>query len=157
MKLKSTILAVAALVVALFSTTNEASAQDLAGWTGGAKVNFYTGWDTSSLGVYGRYTLNNGLRLEPSVSFIFAKGCTIDVTVDAHYIFDLGDKFEAYPLVGVSINDPGKFGFAANFGGGLGYKLSDVINLDLGMKWALQTQSYISNPFIISIGGGYKF
>lgn len=109
------------------------------------------------IGVYGRHALGDNLRIEPSFSFLCQTGMSIDLTADVHYPIALSDGFEAYPLAGLSLNDPGSFGLGINVGGGLGYKISDVVNVDFGLKWTLQTQKYITNPFIISFGVGYKF
>ncbi|MFI3303892.1 MAG: outer membrane beta-barrel protein [Rikenellaceae bacterium] len=155
MKIKKIIFTATALIASICAT-NSASAQvNLDGWDFGAKVNFYTDWDITGVGVYGRHELGGGFRIEPSFSFLFRRGASIDITADVHYPFDLGSNFEVYPLAGLSLNDPSTFGLGINVGGGAGYKISDRVDANLGLKWAVQTQT--SNPFIVSFGAGYKF
>ncbi len=144
-------------VCALF-TVSTASAQEQGEIKAGAKMAVYSGWNgTFGIGAYARYGLTDDLRLEPSLLYLCRKGMSVDFSIDAQYAFDISDSFEAYPAVGIALNDPAKFGLGINFGGGASYKLSDVVDIDFGVKWVLQTQSYISNPLVFSLGGSYKF
>ncbi|MFI3304921.1 MAG: hypothetical protein R3Y68_00230 [Rikenellaceae bacterium] len=154
--IKKVFLSIVALLTVI--CIESASAKSTTGWSGGAKVNIYTNWDsTAGVGVYARRSLNGGFRLEPSFIFLCNKDMSIDISADLHYPINLGSDIELYPLVGLSLNDPSRLGLGINFGGGVGYNVTNRINIDLGAKWGLQTQRYISNPFILSFGCGYKF
>ncbi len=147
-------------IVALLSLVgmSNVSAKSTTGWSAGAKVNVYTNWDsTAGIGIYTRHYLKGGFRLEPAFVFLCNRDMSIDLSADIQYPIHLGSSVEFYPLVGVAINDPSRLGLAVNFGGGLGYNVTNRVNVDFGAKWGLQTQRYINNPFILSFGCGYKF
>ena len=78
------------VVAALCAVT--ASAQEPGGWTLGPRLSIYTNTGDTVLGVgaVGRYRFDNNWRLEPSVTALLHKGCSIDFSCDAHYVFDLG-------------------------------------------------------------------
>lgn len=133
-------------------------AQSRGMWSGGAKLNIYSRWGgATGIGVYGRYGLGSGFRIEPSFVILCKKGMSVDISGDLQYPIAITRGVELYPLVGVSINDPGRFGLGMNFGGGVGYMLTNRVNLDFGVKWIAQTQQSIANPVVFSFGGGYKF
>ncbi len=144
-------------IVATLSTINTASAQDY-GWTAGGRVSIYSGWNGAvGVGVYARHGIADIFRIEPSFTILCETGMSIEAAADLQYPIGICEGFEAYPLAGVSFNDPGKFGVGINFGGGLGYSISNRLSADFGVKWILQTQKYVSNPVVFSLGCGYKF
>lgn len=157
MRLKKFLLTLVA-IVATAATVSTTSAQDLSGWSAGGKISIYSGWNgTVGVGVFARHDIGDMFRIEPSFLFLCEKGMSIEVAADLQYPIDLSENFEVYPLAGLTLNDPGKFGLGINIGGGLGYKISNRLTTDLGLKWIIQTQKYISNPIAISLGCGYKF
>lgn len=161
MKLKSLIVAVVAFVAS--AVTMSASAQS-GGSLGngelevGGKINIYSRWDSAvGIGVYGRLGLTENLRVEPSFLYYCNKGASIEIAGDLHYVVDVTDQFEFYPLVGLTLNDPYKFGVGLNLGAGMGFNITDNWGADFGLKWILQSQKYIKNPVVLSFGLGYKF
>ncbi len=153
--LKKIIFAVTALIVA---STSLVSAQNAGEWKVGGKLNIYSNWDGAiGIGAYGRYGLNSDFRLEPSFVILCKQGMSVDISADVQYPIQLSPEFELYPLAGLSLNDPGKFGLGVNLGTGLGYKLTNKVSIDFGLKWVIQTQDFTPNPLIFSFGSGYKF
>ena len=69
-----------------------ASAQEPGGWTLGPRLGIYTNVGDTVLGVgaVGRYRFDNNWRLEPSITALLHKYCSVDISCDAHYVFDLG-------------------------------------------------------------------
>ncbi len=127
-------------------------------WGFGAKVNLYSGWNGMiGLGGYARYDISQLFRLEPSLVILCDEGTSIDLSVDLHMPMELSSAVELYPLVGLSLNDPGKLGLGVNLGGGLGYSISQKVNVDFGIKWMIASQKYYNNPLIFSLGCGFKF
>lgn len=157
MKLKKLALALIALVATTAFIT-PTSAQEQGEWTGGVKFNIYSRWNgTAGVGVYARYGLSDALRVEPAVVLLCKKGMSFDISGDLQYPISLSNNLEVYPIAGLSFNDPYTWGLGINVGGGVGYELSNRINVNLGLKWIIQTQKYITNPILFSFGGGYKF
>lgn len=147
-----------AAIIATLATVNTTSAQSLGDWNVGGRINIYSRWNgTVGIGAYGRYGFDNGLRVEPAVMFLCEKGMSVDISADLQYATEVASGLELYPLAGISLNDPGKFGLGINLGGGAEYYLSERLSTGLGLKWIIQTQKYVSNPLVISLSCGYKF
>ena len=90
-------------IVALFAVT-AASAQDKGNWALGPRMNIYTntGDAVVGLGAFGRYSFTDNWRIEPSLMALLHSGCSIDISVDAQYVFHLG---EGWSVVGVEAGD----------------------------------------------------
>ena len=88
-------------IVALFAVT-AASAQDKGNWALGPRMNIYTntGDAVVGLGAFGRYSFTDNWRIEPSLMALLHSGCSIDISVDAQYVFHLGEGWSVYPQVG---------------------------------------------------------
>lgn len=133
-----------------------------------------------------QYNVTNPIRLEADVDYWFKdKGLDIfDVSANAHYLFNLSDKFTVYPLVGVGYarvggdieveydydadDYPYPYGydddviegsaslsrFLFNVGVGAQYALSDKLSIGAEVKY-----QYIKDfsRLPISIGVTYKF
>ena len=127
-------------IVALFAVT-AASAQDKGNWALGPRMNIYTntGDAVVGLGAFGRYSFTDNWRIEPSLMALLHSGCSIDISVDAQYVFHLGEGWSVYPAVGFTAND--------------------IRNWDLsaGLKWQPMFDDWRKNPVVISIGAAYKF
>ena len=55
-------------------------------------MNIYTntGDAVVGLGAFGRYSITDQLAHEPSLMALLHSGCSIDISVDAQYLFHLG-------------------------------------------------------------------
>lgn len=123
----------------------------------GAKTQFYTRWNgIVGFGPMVKYDISDMFRVESALLFLTKKGTSIDWSNELQMPFELSSALEVYPLVGVSLNDPYKFGVALGLGGGANYCINDRWGVNAGVKWNLQSQKYIKNPLIISAGVGYK-
>ncbi len=161
--MKKFLLIVALIITSLTSISaseeSSESREESRGWGIGGKINIYSGWNGAiGIGVYTRHNLGgSGFRLEPSLVIICEEGSSIDLTTDLQYPFNLSPSLELYPLVGLSLNDPGKLALGVNLGGGLGYRISQKVTADFGMKYMISTLKSYSNPMIFSIGCGFNF
>lgn len=122
------------------------------------------------LGVAGRYSIADNIRLAPDVMFLFPKNKTtgLDVNVNAHYVFPLDGKLSIFPLAGLSMMNGRysgetiageKFGshsstnWGFNLGGGLEYQLSGSSFLNMEMKYTFSD----GDCFTVGFGYGIRF
>lgn len=102
--MKKLVLAVMAMVGVAFG----AQAQEKGDFSVGLNAN-YRMWDNASdannlgFGAKVRYNLSDPFRLEANFNYTLEKENVkaMDYTVNAHYIFKLGEKFSLYPTVGL--------------------------------------------------------
>ena len=142
----------------LFAVT-AASAQDKGNWALGPRMNIYTntGDAVVGLGAFGRYSFTDNWRIEPSLMALLHSGCSIDISVDAQYVFHLGEGWSVYPAVGFTANDIGKWAAGLNIGGGFDFEVARNWDLSAGLKWQPMFDDWRKNPVVISIGAAYKF
>ncbi len=144
-------------LVALCAVT-AASAQDSGNWAVGPRMNIYTNTSTIvGLTAFGRYSFTDNWRIEPSITALLHKGCTIDLSVDAQYVFHVAPSWKVYPAVGITANDIGRWAAGLNIGGGFDFSLTRDWDLSAGLKWQPMFDDWRSNPVVISIGASYKF
>ena len=145
-------------IVALFAVT-AASAQDKGTWALGRRMKIYTntGDAVVGLGAFGRYSFTDNWRIEPSLTALLHSGCSIDISVDAQYVFHLGEGWSVYPTVGFTANDIGKWAAGLNIGGGFDFEVARNWDLSAGLKWQPMFDDWRKNPVVISIGAAYKF
>lgn len=144
------------IVVLLCGAT--ASAQEPGGWAVGPRLGIYTNVGDTVLGIgaVGRYRFDNNLRLEPSVTALLHKGCTVDISCDAHYIFDLG-VVRLYPAAGFTANDIGKWAAGLNVGGGVDFNVANVVELTAALKWQAMFDKWRPNPVVLMVGANFNF
>ncbi len=153
--MKKLILAAAALLA-----TFGASAQDKGDWAFGPTLNIYAHTGDGAvvgIGAYARYNVLDALRIEPGLTILCQSGCSIDVNVDVHYLFDVAPDWKLYPLAGLSANDLYGWSCGINVGVGTDYAVAQRWDLSAGLKYRIQTARYARNPFIISLGATYRF
>jgi len=109
------------------------------------------------LGAFGRYSFTDNWRIEPSLTALLHSGCSIDISVDAQYVFHLGEGWSVYPAVGFTANDIGKWAAGLNIGGGFDFEVARNWDLSAGLKWQPMFDDWRKNPVVISIGAAYKF
>ena len=131
-------------IVALFAVT-AASAQDKGNWALGPRMNIYTN------------SFTDNWRIAPSLTALLHSGCSIDISVDAQYVFHLGEGWSVYPAVGFTANDIGKWAAGLNIGGGFDFEVARNWDLSAGLKWQPMFDDWRKNPVVISIGAAYKF
>lgn len=138
-----------------------ASAQERGNWGVGPRVSFYTHAGTEGamlgIGAIGRYAITNHWRVEPAISVLCEKGCSIDAGADIQYLFRLAPVWKIFPAVGYSVNDIGGWSSGFNIGAGTDFSLARRWDLTGGVKWMLQTVNGHKNPLVITVGAVYKF
>ena len=141
-------------IAALFAVT--ASAQEPGGWTLGPRLGIYTNTDTvMGVGAVARYRFDSNLRLEPSITALLHKYCTVDISCDAHYVFDMG-VVRLYPAAGITVNDIGNWAAGFNLGGGVDFDVANVVELTAALKWQAMIDER-SNPVVLMVGANFKF
>lgn len=133
------------------------------------------GFSNFGIGAKFQYNFTDALRIEPSATYFFKKDYVSmwDVNVNLHYLFNVAEKFQLYPLAGVSLvgakvsydgfsyggyeiegasASETKFGF--NVGAGAQYWLTETFGLNLDIKY--QIVSDFDRP-VFSLGGVFKF
>ena len=149
------------------------NAQKKGDMAAGAHFVYGTSSDISNfgLGLKFQWNVTDVIRLEPSFNYFFPKDEGLgfkynmtDFNANVHYLFPLkNEKFLFYPLAGLSYMNvsvkvlgvkasDGKFGF--NIGGGGEYRLSDVLSLNLGIKY--QIIADFNRP-VFGLGVKYRF
>lgn len=134
----------------------------------GLNLNYGTEIESLGLGVKGSYCFTDHIRGEASFNYFFPKDhfTMWEINANAHYLFNIGDKFKVYPLVGLTYvhghlngeikadgsNDTSKFG--VNLGGGAQYDLTDHLMLNFEVKYSLVSDL---DQCVISLGAAYKF
>ena len=145
------------LMMAAFFAVTAASAQEIGGWAVGPRMGIYTNTDTViGVGAMARYRFDNHWRIEPSAVALLHKGCSVDISCDAHYLFDMG-VVRLYPAAGLTANDIGKWDFGMNIGGGIDFNVADIFEMTCGLKWSPMFSDVRSNPVTLSIGAMFKF
>ena len=133
------------------------------------------GFSNFGIGAKFQYNFTDAIRIEPSATYFFKKDYTKmwDVNVNFHYLFNVADKFQLYPLAGASLvgvkaevdgfsfggievggasASETKFGF--NVGAGAQYWLTETFGLNFDFKY--QIVSDMDRP-VFSLGGVVKF
>ncbi len=147
-------------IVALLAV-GAASAQDKGRWGVGPQVGLYTnaGGDGVIFGVgaAGRYSFSDNWRVQPAITALCKKGCSVDISADAQYLFNISPSWDVYPQAGLSANDIDGWSCGINLGAGTDFALARNWDLSAGFKWMIQTAKWHKNPIIINIGATYRF
>ena len=143
-------------IAAVFAIS--ASAQDFGGWALGPRLGIYTNCGDTVLGVgaTARHAFTDNWRIEPSVTALLHKGCTLDLSCDAHYVFNMG-VVRLYPAAGITLNDIGAWAAGLNLGGGIDFNVANVCELSAGLKWQPMFHDHRSNPVVLMLGAYFRF
>ena len=136
----------------------------------GVNISYGTEIENVGIGAKFQYNILDDIRLEPSLNFYMKKdGLSMwDMNFNAHYLFHLTNKFNVYPLAGItytswkqdikieemktSSDTTNKFG--ANVGVGAEYYLSSNFVVSLDVKYQA-IKDY--DQAVFTFGGAYKF
>ncbi|MBB4034646.1 outer membrane protein X [Dysgonomonas hofstadii] len=129
------------------------------------KMGYQTEGERFLIGVEGRYSLTENIRLAPGVSVLFPNNNTtgLDVDVNVHYVFPIEGGFSLYPFVGGAMlnnrwSDNGNsdswtdFGF--NIGAGAQYELTSNGYLNFEFKYTFREGK---DPAYFTLGYGVRF
>ncbi len=125
---------------------------------GGVQLVHASAFDNMGLGVKVQYHITNHWRVEPSFDITFKhRGMTMwDVNANVHYVFNVVNNFNIYPLAGLTFShwtgDTNCFG--ANVGMGAEYYINSHWGVFSEVKYQL-IPDY--NQSLTSIGVNYKF
>lgn len=168
------------LMVAILATSSMCAFAQKGEKSAGINLNFGTTAKNVGLGAKFQYGITNDIRIEPSLTYYFGGSGMLDITANAHYVFNIVPKFNVYPLVGIGFDmcryETVDFGdswddllmgddfetkhetdacFKFNFGAGAEYDITSRIAMDLELRYEVITGGY--SQFVIGIGGKYKF
>lgn len=135
----------------------------------GINLNFGTTAKNVGLGAKFQYGITDAIRIEPSLTYYFGGSGMIDITANAHYVFNIVPKFNVYPLVGIgfdmcryeTVGDDFETKhetascFKFNFGAGAEYDITSRIAMGLELRYEVITSGY--SQFVVGIGAKYKF
>lgn len=149
-------------IVLLCATAFTAVAQEKGDFAIGLRNSLYahTGHGAKyGIGIYLRCNILDGLRIEPSVSYVCGKRCSIDISADVQYTFGIGKKMWIYPIVGVGVNEINRWSANFDFGIGCDWGITHHWILSGSVKYMVQTADhiYLRNPIVPQIGIGYRF
>lgn len=160
-------------VMAMVCVVCGANAQAKGDMAAGVNLN-YRMWDKASdfnnlgFGAKFRYNVTDPIRLEANFNYTLEKDniTAMDYTVNGHYLFNVGEKFLLYPTVGVGFAnlkfEVGDFSESSNefmwqVGAGAEYPISEVINLNLEVKYNSAGGDIDDTWFMFNLGATYKF
>lgn len=154
-------------IIALFAVT-AASAQYRGDWGVSPKIGIYTnaGADGAifGIGAGGQYSFTDNWRIAPSIVALCKTGCSVDISADVQYLFNIAPDWHIYPQAGLSANDLGGWSCGINLGGGADFSINRNWDVSAGFKWMIQTaKDYVPglikrrNPIVINIGATYRF
>lgn len=142
-------------------TDREAFRTEASRWAVGPLIGIYMNTDMDGavfgVGAYGRYSITNHWRVQPAVTALCEKNCSVDISADIQYLFQVARRWDVYPQVGVGANDFGDWSCGIDFGVGTDFAVSRHWDLTASFKWIIQTASNRNDPFLINIGASYRF
>ena len=152
---------VVAIMTISAMTVNAQSKGDMA--VGGNLIYTFNEFDYSNigLGIKFQYNILDPLRLEGGLSYLLKKDNVSfwDLSAYAHYLFNVADKINVYPIAGIGVlgskvsDDGSNSELAISLGGGVDYKLTE--NLALTADYKYKIVDYADFSFI-SVGITYK-
>lgn len=154
----------ALVAVALMACSINVKAQEKGDITLGAQFVYgmESNYKNMGLGVKMQYGLTDNIRLEPSFNYFFEKDYlkVWDVNINAHYVFKVAEKFNLYPLAGITMvglspdEGDGETYFGGNIGVGAEYWFTPAFALNAEMKY--QIVSDFDRP-VLGIGCIFAF
>lgn len=125
----------------------------------GPRVNFYTNTDDATIGIgaYYRFSFNSHWRIEPSIYVLTEKNSSVDINLDAQYVFHVGRWWNVYPLVGVVANDIQDWAVGMSVGVGFDFNVARRWDISAGLKYEPMFDSDRKNPLVVFVGGSYRF
>jgi len=129
----------------------------------GGNLLYGTEINSVGLGAKFQYGIIDHLRGEASFNYYFQnKGFRMwDLNANAHYLFDITEKFRAYPLAGLTVVnksysdvDDSITRFGLNLGGGCEYDVTPNVVLNAEFKYSIVSTI---DQAVLSLGAVYKF
>lgn len=129
----------------------------------GANLLYGTEINSVGLGAKFQYGIIDHLRGEASFNYYFQnKGFRMwDLNANAHYLFDITEKFRAYPLAGLTVVnksytdvDDSITRFGLNLGGGCEYDVAASWRVNAEFKYSIVSTI---DQAVFGVGVAYKF
>lgn len=129
----------------------------------GGNLLYGTEINSVGLGAKFQYGIIDHLRAEASFNYYFQnKGFRMwDLNANAHYLFDITEKFRAYPLAGLTVVnksytdvDDSITRLGLNLGGGCEYDVTPSVVLNAEFKYSIVSTI---DQAVFSVGAAYKF
>lgn len=122
----------------------------------GLNLNYGTEIESLGLGVKGSYCFTDHIRGEASFNYFFPKNhfTMWEINANAHYLFNIGDKFKVYPLVGLTYVH-GHWSNKYSVGGGWRLGLGAPMRKANGEITV--NESYNTGKFGVNLGGGAQY
>lgn len=129
----------------------------------GGNLLYGTEINSVGLGAKFQYGILDHLRGEASFNYYFQnKGFRMwDLNANAHYLFDITEKFRAYPLAGLTVVnksyadvDDSITRFGLNLGGGCDYNINENWRVNAEFKYSIVSTI---DQAVFSVGAVYKF
>lgn len=151
------------LLVALVAFSFSTYAQ-----TGSKSALIKAGYQTKAkrigLGLEGRYSVTDNIRVAPDVTVFFPKDHLLgmDINVNAHYLLPLQEGFSFYPLAGIAMinNHYSNDGFSVsttdfgfNLGAGAEYNLCPTNYVNVEFKYTFTDRDFA----VFMLGYGIRF
>jgi len=157
------------------SSSSYGSQYENEGLSAGVELAYAGKMEAFGLGVRLLYGINENIRFDLSDHYYFKKEYKYldDLNLNVHYLFDVADNLQVYPLAGVTLllwkvefddynfqtdtwfkNSFSDSKFGVNLGGGAQYALTDQLLLNGELKFQLISDT---NQLVISAGLIYKF
>ena len=169
------------LMLAILATSSVCVFAQKGDKSAGVNLNFGTTAKNVGLGAKFQYGITDAIRIEPSLTYYFGGSGMLDITANAHYVFNIVPKFNVYPLAGIGFDmcryETVDFGdvsdyypgvgldyetkhetdvcFKFNFGAGVEYDVTSRIAMGLELRYEVITGGY--SQFVVGIGAKYKF
>lgn len=165
--------------VAKASSASYGSQYENEGLSSGVELAYAGKMEAFGLGVRLLYGINENIRLDLSDHYYFKKNFKYlnDLNLNAHYLFDVADNVQVYPLAGITLlmtkvevefqdydfttntwfQNKESFSdskFGVNLGGGAQYALTDQLMLNGEVKFQIISDT---NQLVLSAGLIYKF
>lgn len=113
------------------------------------------------VGAEGRYGFTNEIRGAADVLFFVPKDRVtgLDINVNAHYVFQVADGLDLYPLAGLNVSNGRYSGKTENIMGfevkGKSYGFTNFgFNIGCGTDYALNEKNYLNAEFKYTFGDG---
>lgn len=150
------------LFVLLLTIVSIGASAQMGAMSGHAKAGF--AFDPTRFGVGGefRYGITENIRGAGDAIVFFPKDKVwgLDFNINAHYVFDVADGLDIYPLAGLNISNARIGSQTIDLGFGQSYKTKSVgttnfgFNIGCGLDYALSEKNYLNTEFKYTFGDG---
>lgn len=163
------ILFLATLLIAVVSSVSAQKGQSAVGINLGAAPCLESGASLTNfeIGAKYQYGITDAIRLEADLSYgLKSKGIDVfEVSANAHYLFNIGEKIKVYPLVGIGYGhiggglsgDDGDYDYNPSDDEGYPYSRAKGYPYDSEEEDYGDESSTSANKFLFNVGAGAEY